>query len=178
MKRELLVVVLIIAFASGCAKKNITGEVVEIIPDNGSPEKVTLPENKEKIIIENKEIIKGNSVAESGIDNIENYTGTFNVAMSGYKGEVFIGVADGAFFGTIRFFNWGNGTPEPLKNLKVNDDRIYFVRSILTKEEIERYGGTATFTQEFFGIFSKDKHLIRGYYRYVGTQDNWEAVKK
>ena len=98
--------------------------------------------------------------------------------MSGYKGEIFIGVKDGVFYGTIKFYNWGNGAPQPLKNLKVNEDRVYFIRSITTKEEIVKYGGTDRFTQEFYGIFSKDRKIIRGYYRYAGTQDSWEAVKK
>lgn len=119
--------------------------------------------------------IAGNTVKESGVSDIAKSTGTFNVTMGAYKGKLVIEVKDGRFYGTLKFSNWGNGKPQPLKNLRVNNNRIYFVRSITSKEELELYGGTAFFTQEFYGIFSSDGYLIRGYYRYLGAQDNWEA---
>lgn len=120
----------------------------------------------------------GNSVSDSGIKDIVNHSGNFDVKMSGYKGELFIGIADNKFYGTIKFFNWGNGVPQPLINLKITDDKIYFKREIKTKEDLVKYGGTAFFEQEFYGIFTADKKMVKGYYRYLGTQDNWEAVKK
>lgn len=175
MKNRLVLIVIVMILSSGCAKKSITGEKGDIAQGNGSAENVTPPG---KTGAEEKGIVKGNSVADSGINDVENHTGLFEVTMSGYRGEIFIGVADGVFYGTIKFFNWGNGVPQPLKDLRVNEEKVYFVRSITTREEIDKYGGTATFRQEFYGIFSKDKKLIGGYYRYAGTQDNWEAVKK
>lgn len=123
-------------------------------------------------------LIPGNSVKESGVKDIKSAAGTFDVSMGQFKGELKIDVIDGRFHGTLKFYNWGNGIPQPLKNLRINNDRIYFVRSIRTKEELERYGGTAFFTQEFYGIFSGDGTLIRGYYRFLGAQDNWEARRK
>jgi len=171
MRKGLLLVMIIIFVFYACAKKNIAEETAEITAQDDSSINF-------KPVHNNKELIKGNSVKESGITDTENHTGTFEVKMGAYKGEIFIGITDGAFYGTILFHNWGNRTPQPLKNLKVNEDRIYFIRSITTREEIEKYGGTATFTQDFYGIFSKDKKIIRGYYRYAGTQDSWEAVKK
>ncbi|HNX23360.1 MAG TPA: hypothetical protein PKG60_04890 [Spirochaetota bacterium] len=123
-------------------------------------------------------ILPGNNVNESGITDISNHTGLFDVSMSGYKGELFLGIADGKFYGTIKFFNWGNGVPQPLNDLKVTEDKIYFKRIIKTKEDLIRYGGTAYFEQDFYGIFTLDKKTIKGYYRYIGTQDNWEALKK
>jgi len=123
-------------------------------------------------------LIPGNSVKESGLKDIKSATGTFDVSMGSFRGELKIDVIDGRFYGTLKFYNWGNGVPQPLKNLRINNDRIYFVRSITTKEELERYGGTAYFTQEFYGIFSGDSRLIRGYYRFLGAQDNWEARRK
>ncbi len=140
----------------------------------------TTIENKHgwKSAVGGKEIIPGNSVDESGVSDLSAHSGTFTVTMSGYRGEIFIGVADGKFYGTIKFFNWGNGVPQPLINLKVNDDKIYFKRAIKTREELLKYGGTDFFEQDFYGIFSSDRKTIKGYYRYIGTQDNWEAVRK
>ncbi len=123
-------------------------------------------------------IVPGNSVEESGIQDIASHSGSFDMVMSGYKGELFIGVADGKFYGTIKFYNWGNGVPQPLTDLKVTEDKIYFKRVIKTKEDMIRYGGTAYFEQDFYGLFTSDNKMIRGYYRYIGTQDNWEAIKK
>lgn len=172
MRKGLLPVLLIILLISGCAKKNITGGA----GNNTSQDQPS--GNVENNGNEKTEIIKGNSVKESGITDALNHTGSFEVKMGDYKGEIVLGISEGAFYGTILFFNWGNGTPQPLKELRVNEDRIYFVRSITTREEIDKYGGTAVFKQEFYGIFSKDRKIIRGYYRYAGTQDSWEAVKK
>lgn len=167
MKKWIPVFLLLCLSVYGCAKKNIA--------DNLSG---TISQDNASGSLEHKEIIKGNSVKESGINDPQNHIGSFGVSMSGYKGEIFIGMADGMFYGTIMFYNWGNGTPQPLKELRVNEDRVYFIRSITTKEELEKYGGTAIFTQEFYGIYSKDRKIIRGYYKYAGTQDSWEAVRK
>lgn len=128
--------------------------------------------------VQNDSILPGNSVNDSGIKDITNHVGLFDVSMSGYKGELFIGITDGKFYATIKFYNWGNGTPQPVTDLKVTDDKIYFKRVINTKEDLLKYGGTAFFEQDFYGIFTSDKKTIKGYYRYIGTQDNWEAIKK
>jgi len=128
--------------------------------------------------IVSEKIVPGNSINESGIKDIKNHSGQFEMSMSGYKGELFIGVADGRFYGTVKFYNWGNGVPHPLTDLKVTEDKIYFKRVIKTKEDLIRYGGTAYFEQDFYGLFSSDSKMIKGYYRYTGTQDNWEAIKK
>ena len=127
---------------------------------------------------EEVKIVPGNSIEESGIKDILNHSGRFDVSMSGYKGELFIGIDKGRFYGTIKFFNWGNGVPQPLNDLKVTEDKIYFKRVIKTKEDLIKYGGTAYFEQDFYGIFTEDGKMIKGYYRYIGTQDNWEAIKK
>ena len=160
-----LAVVLTVLLITGCTKSFKTGEAIK---DNGNYE-VNTSANP---------ILPGNSIQESGINDIVSHTGKFEVSMSGYKGELFIGIANGRFYGTIKFFNWGNGIPQPLTDLKLTEDKIYFKRVIKTKEDLIKYGGTAYFEQEFYGIFTADKKTIKGYYRYIGTQDNWEAVKK
>jgi len=142
------------------------------------PVTVTKEPVKDDVIAVVNPLLPGNSIQESGINDIVSHSGEFNLSMSGYKGELFIGVANERFFGTIKFFNWGNGIPQPLSDLKVTDDKIYFKRVIKTKDDLVKYGGTAYFEQEFYGIFTSDKKTIKGYYRYTGTQDNWEAVKK
>ena len=154
MRKEWRLLLIILLFSYGCAKKNITDEAGIITSQDETSVNVEQHNN------DGTGIIKGNSIKDSGITDAANHTGTFDVKMGAYKGEIFIGVADGAFYGTILFYNWGNGVPQPLKNLKVNEDRIYFIRSLTTKEEIDKYGGTAAFTQDFYGIFSKDRKII------------------
>ncbi|MBP9042075.1 MAG: hypothetical protein KBG49_01150 [Spirochaetes bacterium] len=157
------------------------GRPLKDVAKHLNEENIIITEEKgedEKALEKTTEIIKGNDINGSGISNPEYYTGSFEITMSGYKGEIFIGIKDGAFYGTIKFYNWGNGVPQPLKSLRVNEDKIYFIRSITTREELIKYGGTDFFTQEFYGIISKDRKIIRGYYRYAGTQDNWQAIRK
>jgi len=125
-----------------------------------------------------EKILPGNNVSESGVKDITTHSGQFDITMSGYRGEIFIGIAEDRFYGTIKFYNWGNGVPQPLTDLKISDDKIYFKRTIKTKEDLIKYGGTAFFDHDFYGIFTPDKKTIKGYYRFTGTQDNWEAVKK
>lgn len=123
-------------------------------------------------------IVPDKSTDPDSTGDLPSHSGLYDIKVSGYKGEIFIGIADGKLYGTIKFFNWGNGVPQPLLNLRINDDKIYFRRVINTREDLIKYGGTAYFEQDFYGIFSQDKKIIKGYYKYFGTQDNWEAIKK
>ncbi len=115
---------------------------------------------------------------DPGLKDIQAHTGVFELTMSGYKGEMIIEYSEEKLSGTIKFFNWGNGTPQPLTDLRITENKIYFKRIIRTKEDLVNYGGTAYFEQDFYGIFSEDKKKIKGYYRYAGTQDGWKADKK
>jgi hypothetical protein len=119
----------------------------------------------------------GNKIKENGDNVYTDNSGIFSFKMSGYKGEISIEVHDGKYYGTIKFSNWGNGTPQPLNDLKVTENKIYFKRIIRTKDDLIKYGGTAYFEQDFYGIFTEDRKKIKGYYMYAGTQDSWEAVK-
>jgi len=169
MKKKLLLPLLIpVLFFTVCSKSIKTDTVPAGTNDNSSNVENT----------ETGKLLYGNNIDESGIKDIVNHIGKFDVSMSGYRGELFIGTADNKFYGTIKFFNWGNGVPQPLVNLKVTEDKIYFKREIKTREELIKYGGTAFFEQDFYGIFTADKKTVKGYYRYLGTQDNWEALKK
>jgi|GEM_PF-815445 len=118
---------------------------------------------------------KGNSTNGDGVK--ATFQGDFHFSMSGYKGVLSLKEADGKVSGTLKFNNWGNGVPQPLKKLSIKGDRIYFERSMQTREELSKYGGRAYFKQDFYGIFSSDFSNIKGYYRYLGAQDNWEAKR-
>jgi len=137
-------------------------------------------EGSKKDIINNNETEKkqDNETDKTGAGDIEGHTGIYALIMSGYKGEINIEFQDGKFTGTIKFFNWGNGVPQPLTDLRITGNKIYFKRIIRTREDLIKYGGTAYFEQDFYGIFSEDKKKIKGYYRYAGTQDGWKADKK
>ncbi len=119
----------------------------------------------------------GNGKVSNGQSEVQKIEGHFNFRMAGYKGVLSIENKDGLLSGTIVFHNWGNGVPHPLRNFKVNGNRIYFKRSMQTREELQKYGGTTYFSQDFYGIFSDDFSKIKGYYRYLGAQDNWEAQR-
>ncbi|PKL16805.1 MAG: hypothetical protein CVV49_14330 [Spirochaetae bacterium HGW-Spirochaetae-5] len=171
MKKNIIIISIILSFLiiAGCKK------VIKTDPSDIDQVSNTLTDPA----ADNKNpILPGNNIQESGIKDITSHSGEFSITMSGYKGELFIGISNKRFYGTIKFFNWGNGVPQPLTDLKVTEDKIYFKRVIKTKEDLIKYGGTAYFEQDFYGIFTSDKKTIKGYYRYIGTQDNWEAVKK
>lgn len=172
----LLSVTLAIILISACSK-SVKTDNISVVKDNS--ETAAISDKDIKTTAEKTEtVIPGNNVNESGIEDMNTHTGGFDLSMSGYKGELFIGISEGKFYGTIKFSNWGNGTPQPLVDLKVSEEKIYFKRIIRTKEDLIKYGGTAYFEQDFYGIFTPDKKTIKGYYRYTGTQDNWQALKK
>ncbi len=104
-------------------------------------------------------------------------TGRFKFSMSGYRGELVLSEKAGVISGTLKFHNWGNGVPHPLKDVRLNGNRIFFKRSMETREELKKYGGRTLFKQKFYGIFSPDFSRIKGYYQYLGAQDNWKADK-
>lgn len=166
-KLSLSAVIIAVFFLASCGKT-----LIKDTTPSGSDAGTVLPDSKAD------QIIYGNSIEDSGITDTTHHAGTFAFTMSGFKGELFIGVADNKFYGTIKFFNWGNGIPQPLTDLKLTEDKIYFKRVISTKEDLLRYGGTSFFEQTFYGVFTADKKKVKGYYHYSGTQDIWEAVKK
>lgn len=136
-------------------------------------------ETVKEVMNTSPETIESENVIQKNIpEDISLHSGEFTVTMSGFKGELVLSNMDGVYSGTIKFFSWGNGIPQPLTDLKITDDKIFFKRVIKTREDLTKYGGTAFFEQDFYGIFTADKKTIKGYYRYTGTQDNWEAKRK
>jgi hypothetical protein len=105
------------------------------------------------------------------------YTGSFRLTVSGFTGSLVLGYADGVYTGTIRFDGWGNNNPQPLKDLRINNGKIYFVRSVSTADEMKKYGATRFFSQTYRGDFSPDGRQIKGEYNESGTESRWEASR-
>jgi hypothetical protein len=105
------------------------------------------------------------------------YTGSFRLSVSGFTGSLVLGYADGVYTGTIRFDGWGNNTPQPLKELRINNGKIYFVRSVTSADEMKKYGATRFFSQTYRGDFSPDGKKIKGEYNESGTESRWEASR-
>jgi len=103
------------------------------------------------------------------------YVGSYRLKMSGFTGVLNITFTEGVYKGTIQFENWGNNTPQPLKNLKIREKKIYFIRSITTEDEKIKFGSSRFFQQTYYGLFSDDGMMIRGYYNDSGAENKWEA---
>ena len=106
------------------------------------------------------------------------YHGTYNVTVSDFKGVLTIEKESNRFNGSIRFFEWGNQQPQELKNLRIRGNSIYFVRSVDTKEELERLKSSRYFKQEFYGVYYDSGNFIKGYYTDSGIEKNWFASRK
>ena len=106
------------------------------------------------------------------------YHGTYDVTVSDFKGVLTIEKESNRFNGSIRFFEWGNQQPQDLKNLRIRGNSIYFVRSVETKEELERLKSSRYFKQEFYGKYSDNGNFIKGYYTDSGIEKNWFATRK
>ncbi len=103
------------------------------------------------------------------------YIGRYQIRMTGFQGDLVIQNRGGVFAGTIRFDNWGKGQAQALKNVIITGRKIYFIRSITTGEELEKFGAKRYFQQEFYGRFSEDGRLVRGYFKDSGGQNSWEG---
>ena len=64
------------------------------------------------------------------------------------------------------------------KDLRINNNKLYFIRSITGSEELKKYGGSRYFIQKFYGEFLLNGAEIRGYYVDTGTESQWRAAKK
>ena len=124
-------------------------------------------ESKSRIIIKDKET--GETIY------VNKVTGLFKMRIADITGILKILYKDNRFQGTLLFKKLGKGKPYLLKNLKVNNKKIYFVRSVTTKEELEKHGLSSYFKQEFHGIFSNDSKRIKGFYNQTGVIIRWIA---
>ncbi len=111
-------------------------------------------------------------------DNISgSFSGKYIVIIRGFRGELVLKKTATGYSGTIFFKNWGKGVPIPVRKLRINNNKIYFYRSVKNREELLKYGGSRYFDQKYSGFFSKDGSRIRGTFIDSGTQANWEAKK-
>ncbi|MCP4131777.1 MAG: hypothetical protein GY754_12430 [bacterium] len=144
------------------ASKNIEAAV--------TPEKTGTDKNGNKINDETK--------TTPSVVTKNKFAGTYSYIQTGFTGTLVIGIKDNAYYGTLKFNNWGKGIPQPLKEFRITESKIYFVRSIRTQEELKKYGGTRTFTQQYYGAFTPDGLKISGYYLYSGSETKWKAKRK
>ncbi|MDY6967284.1 MAG: hypothetical protein SVR08_01325 [Spirochaetota bacterium] len=167
----MLSVFLIIALAGlfSCSKKkvaNLKDEKVDIVKGPKTEGASTEKEKEEKDESELK--IK---------QKYKKYLGEYRINVYGYKGVFKLNIINGKLSGTIRFLSWGKGVEEKLKNLKIQNSKISFIRSISTQKDKDRIGATRFLYQRFFGKFSKDGDSIQGYYEDSGSQNTWQAKR-
>ena len=105
------------------------------------------------------------------------YAGNYKFNANGNDGILTVVKGEKGYYGTIRFPNWGKGATEYLKRLSFKGRRIYFVRSVTTREEITRTGASTYFTQEYYGEFSTDGTLASGQYIIRGAKNQWNAIR-
>ena len=124
-----------------------------------------------------KDKTEENGYKDKSAAGFKMYVGEYRLQVGGFTGTLLLADENGLYSGTIRFDGWGNNVPQPLKDLRVKDGKIYFVRSITTAEEMKKYGSTRYFVQTYHGTFSEDGKAIRGRYVDSGTEYRWEASK-
>lgn len=106
-----------------------------------------------------------------------NYFGMYALNAAGNVGYLYLGIQNGVIYGFIRFPQWANGVPEPLKGLMIIGNRIQFVRSVTTPEELRRVGANAYFIQNYYGEYKQGGDVIQGYYDVAGNRKMWDSSR-
>ncbi|MCE9596474.1 MAG: hypothetical protein K8S54_00760 [Spirochaetia bacterium] len=103
------------------------------------------------------------------------FLGTYRIDVSGHKGLLYIYSLPGGYPGaTLHFQNWGKHIPEPLGNVAIQGNRIYFVRSCAGRRCSE-IGATGPFRQEYNGELSQDGANLVGQYSGGQSGSGWVA---
>lgn len=107
------------------------------------------------------------------------FNGSFKLKISSFRGILYIGKKNNIYYGYMSFPDWGDGKPQELKNLHVDENKkkIYFVRSVQTPEEAKKYNSKRYFVQKFYGKLTKDGKRIKGYYIDSGAEASWQAER-
>jgi len=105
------------------------------------------------------------------------YLGSYRLRITGFTGVLKLYEEDDALKGTIQFSSWGRGKEQPLKKVRITGEKIYFIRSVSTRRELEEFGGSRYFKQEFYGSFSGDGSRVKGYFKDSGAQNSWDGRK-
>jgi len=108
---------------------------------------------------------------------LQDYVGDYTVNAAGNRGYLSLRAGKGAIYGAIRFPEWGKGATEYLKNVRIADGKIYFIRSAVTSYERYRLGVRYNFVQVYTGEYRRSGNLIRGFYTVDGARKPWSAVK-
>jgi len=125
-----------------------------------------------------KKGIKYNNQIPAASDlSTEAFLGIYKLIQVGFTGFINFSFDHGVFSGTIKFNDWGTSLPEKLKDISIKGNKIYFVRSITTKQEQSKYGSKRFFRHKYYGEFTDGGSKIRGYFVTSGAERKWEAEK-
>ncbi|MBN2077420.1 MAG: hypothetical protein JW838_00545 [Spirochaetes bacterium] len=108
---------------------------------------------------------------------LRDYLGDYTINAAGNDGRLSLRAGKEGVYGTIRFPGWGKGATEYLKNVRIANGAIYFVRSVTTRQEQARLGASRTFVQVYRGAYYRSGTRISGHYTVDGMRKQWDAVK-
>ena len=106
-----------------------------------------------------------------------NLLGTYKINVAGHEGYLYLKQKNNRLYGGVKFPNWANGVYEPLKNIKIEKNRIYFTRSATSIKEVRRIGASSYFTQTYSGTYYAKGREIKGFYKHSGAKHSWKAEK-
>lgn len=105
------------------------------------------------------------------------FLGSYRVNISGHQGDLWIYTTKTGYTGaTLRFATWGRRAPEYLKGVRIEGNRIQFVRSC-SGAECARIGSPAPFRQIYSGEMDMDGRLIEGNYTGGQNASGWKAYR-
>jgi hypothetical protein len=182
MKINSIIMIFMVTFLLGiafsdCSTKIKKNTIREKSISTGNSRDIDKDDNENKnyaVIL--KERFPGNSISD--VDNPEKYVGEYNAYISNFKATITLFIINNKFYGEIKYEQWGNGLPQPLKDLKITDNKIFFIRSISTDQEIKKFNSNRFFKQQYHGIFSNDHKQVKGYFIEAGAEASWRAFKK
>ena len=103
--------------------------------------------------------------------------GRYRINASGHNGYLYLSRKGNTVYGTIRFPEWGYGSYEKLKDIRVGANTISFTRSVTTVQEMRKTGAPAYFTQKYQGTYTIGGKVIKGQYKTSQGKFLWEAVR-
>ncbi|HOO73487.1 MAG TPA: hypothetical protein PK926_17130 [Spirochaetota bacterium] len=103
--------------------------------------------------------------------------GKYRINASGHNGYLYLSRKGNTVYGTIRFPEWGYGSYEKLKDIRVGKNTIQFTRSVTTVQEMRKTGAPTYFTQKYQGTYTIGGKFIKGQYKTSQGKFLWEAVR-
>ena len=105
------------------------------------------------------------------------YLGIYKIEFANIYGTLKLRRVDNTLYGSLKFANWGYGKEHPIKKLKINNEKIYFIRSVETPKEKKEYNSSSYFRHVFRGRYQNNGKTIIGRYKAFGDMSNWKATK-